>query len=108
MVFKSPSWVPSLPCPIPDDIPVGEFVLSGYQSPRSETPGASPLICGITGKQYSLKTLSEQVDLVARSLSNELGWKPNEGESWDKVLGIYSFNSVSPAYLLHATKSWFR
>ncbi|KAE8547637.1 hypothetical protein EYB25_009430 [Talaromyces marneffei] len=94
MVFKSPSWVPSLPCPIPDDIPVGEFVLSGYQSPRAETSGASPLICGITGKQYTLNALREQVDLVAQSLSNELGWKPNEGESWDKVLAIYSFNSV--------------
>ncbi|EED13572.1 AMP dependent ligase/synthetase, putative [Talaromyces stipitatus ATCC 10500] len=94
MVFKSPSWVPSLPCPIPDDLPVGDFVLSGYQSLRSEKSRESSLICGITGKQYSIQTISGQVDLVARSLSNELGWKPNEGESWDKVLAIYSFNSV--------------
>lgn len=94
MVFKSPSWVPSLPCAIPDTSTVGDFVLSGDHSNRPKDSKTSPLICAISGKEYSLEEVGNQVDLVARSLSKELGWLPNKGEPSDKVLGILSFNSV--------------
>ncbi len=36
----------------------------------------------------------DRVDYLARALSNEFGWHPNEGTEWDKVIGIFALNTV--------------
>ncbi|KAL6232847.1 hypothetical protein BDW75DRAFT_242605 [Aspergillus navahoensis] len=40
------------------------------------------------------KTIAERVDALARSLGRELAWSPNTGSPWDKVIGIFSFNTL--------------
>lgn len=58
----------------------------GYSNP--------PFTDGLTGKEYSWFEVKERVDHLARALTNELGMKPNEGTEWDKVVGIFSMNTI--------------
>jgi hypothetical protein len=99
MVFSSPSWVPRIPCEIPDSIPVGQFALEGNTSLPPQCGGRPPFVCAITGKSYSTKVLVDRVEFLSRSLAQELGWSPNEGEPEDKVVGIYSWNTVGDTRL---------
>ncbi|KAL4915860.1 hypothetical protein BDW62DRAFT_203312 [Aspergillus aurantiobrunneus] len=94
MVHSSPSWVPQIPCEIPDTTTVGQFALDGNASLPPQCGGKPPFVDGITGKSYSSKTLSERVEWLSRSLARELGWSPNEGAPEDKVVAIYSWNTL--------------
>ncbi|KAL4782887.1 hypothetical protein BJX76DRAFT_368806 [Aspergillus varians] len=94
MVFSSPSWVPQIPCEIPDSITVGQFALDGNAKLPPQCGGKPPFVDAITGKSYSTNTLLERVESLSRSLAQELGWSPNEGSPEDKVVGIYSWNTL--------------
>ncbi|KAL4869853.1 hypothetical protein BDV12DRAFT_208180 [Aspergillus spectabilis] len=94
MIFSSPSWVPDIPCEIPDSITVGQFALQGNASLPPQSGGKHPFVDAITGKSYSSKTLVERVEVLSRSLAQEFGWSPNEGAPEDKVVGIYSWNTL--------------
>ena len=93
MPFYAPEWIPELPTP-PDSITVERFILDenfdrhplGYSKP--------PFTCGLTGKSYSALEVKERVDLLARGLSNELGFLPNKGTEWDKVICLFAVNTV--------------
>ena len=58
----------------------------GYANP--------PFTCGLTGKTYSAFEVKERVDHLSRALSAQLGMKPNEGTEWDKVVGVFSLNTI--------------
>jgi ribosome assembly protein SQT1 len=62
-----------------------------------------PFTCGLTGRSYSALDLADRVEFLARSLAKEFGWQPNRGSEWDKIIGIYSFNTVSDAWLLSSS-----
>lgn len=106
MPFYAPDWVPKLPFDIPDSISVDRFILDenferhplGYSRP--------PFTCGLTGKQYSALEVKERVDFLARGLSKELGFLPNKGSEWDKVIGLFSINTVSPSTYELETMVW--
>ncbi|KJY01421.1 phenylacetyl-CoA ligase like protein [Zymoseptoria brevis] len=93
MPFTAPSWVPPLPT-IPDSISIGRFMFDeqygryplGYSKP--------PFTCALTGRQFSALEMKERVDHLSRALCKEFGFKPNEGSEWDKVIGIFSLNSI--------------
>jgi acyl-CoA synthetase (AMP-forming)/AMP-acid ligase II len=53
-----------------------------------------PFTCGISGKTFTNQQQQERVDLLARGISHELGWEPNQGREWDKVMGVFSFNTI--------------
>ena len=95
MVFKSPVWVPQAPLEIPDSLPVGEFALVGRPELAAEDASKPMVTCGLSDKSYTRADIKQRVDLLARSLSRELGWKPNTGSPEDKVVAILSFNTVS-------------
>lgn len=94
MPFHPPSWVPQLPSDPPDSISIEKFMFDenydryplGYSNP--------PFTCGLTGKSYSALDVKERIDWLARALSKELGFQPNEGTEWDKVIGVFSVNTV--------------
>jgi hypothetical protein len=58
----------------------------------------NPFTCGLTGKTYSSLEVKERVDYLARGLAKELGFRPNEGSDWDKVIAVFSVNTVSAAH----------
>lgn len=55
----------------------------------------NPYTCGLSGRTYSALEAKERTGFLARALSKELGFEVNKGSEWDKVIGIYAFNTVS-------------
>ncbi|KAI0413270.1 hypothetical protein F5X98DRAFT_352530 [Xylaria grammica] len=101
MVFTPPAWVPQLPFDPPDSIPLHEFIGNERYGRQPFGRSQNPFTCGLTGKTYTHAEMRERQELLARSLSKRLGWRPNEDTPWDKVIGLYSLNSID--YLM---SSW--
>jgi ribosome assembly protein SQT1 len=95
MVFTPPSWVPKLPFDIPDTIPLNDFMFDEQYGRYSLSKSRAPFICGISGKAPSAIEVKAQIEHLAKGLSKELGWLPNEGTEFDKVAGMFSVNTVS-------------
>lgn len=70
----------------------------GRQSFKSSR---NPFTCGISGKSYTVSQQAQRVELLARTLSKELGWQPNTGTEWEKVMGIFSLNTVRQSSQMH-------
>jgi hypothetical protein len=103
MVFSSPAWVPPIPGEVPDSVPLSTFALSGSGDDVVSQDASRPLLVdGLSGKTFSRETLRQRVESLARALAQRLGWSPNEGSPWDKVVAIYSLNSVGAA--VHAVQ----
>ncbi|CCD42431.1 similar to AMP dependent CoA ligase [Botrytis cinerea T4] len=104
MVFTPPSWVSNDPLNIPDDIPISQFMLNEKHGRKPFKSSRNPFTCGITGKTYTVSEQAQRVEHLARALSKELGLQPNAGTEWDKVMGIFSLNSIdfmTLAYAVH-------
>ena len=63
----------------------------------------APYTCGLSGEEYSATEVRDRVDKLARGLSKELGFKPNQGTEWDKVIGIFGVNAVGFCQSLSCT-----
>jgi hypothetical protein len=68
---------------------------------KSETCGRRPIAksrnlftCGLTGKTYTVAESHQRTDLIARALSKVMGWEPNTDLPWDKVVAVFSVNTV--------------
>ncbi|CVL12176.1 hypothetical protein FPRO06_03449 [Fusarium proliferatum] len=94
MVFTSPSWVPDLPIDPPDSIPIAEFMKNEAYGRQPIAKSRHPFTCGITGRSYSSPELFERSESFAKALAKRLQWQPNEGTPWDKVLAIFSLNTI--------------
>ncbi|GFF58215.1 4-coumarate--CoA ligase-like 2 [Aspergillus udagawae] len=93
MVFRPPSWVPPITVAIPDSVPVGEFALN--QTGRTaSSEEETAFVDGISGTSYAIKTVRQRVEHLARGLGQRLGWSPDSGSPWDKVVAIYSLNTI--------------
>jgi hypothetical protein len=95
MPFKPPPWVPKLQIEIPDTVPISDFMFEERYGRYPLATARPPFICGLSGKGPSAPHVKEQIDFLARGLSKELGWQPNEGTEWDKVSAVFSLNTVS-------------
>lgn len=103
MLFQPPSWVPQLPFDPPDSISIAEFMLEEHYG-RNPLGYSRPMFtCGLSGKQYSALEVKERVDYLARGLAKELGWQANKGSEWDKVIGVFSVNTLDTIPLAWAT-----
>ena len=94
MVFSSPAWVPDIPWEIPDSIPLGQVALAGLNGVSEKSATDVLLVDGVSGKSYSRADLNQRVEWLAGGLAKELGWSTNDGSPWDKVVAIYSLNTV--------------
>jgi hypothetical protein len=94
MVFKAPSAAGTLP-PIPDNVPISEFMLTEGHGRYPMTKARHPFTCGVTGKTYSTFEVKERVEYLKRALAKELNWEANRGTEWDKALAVFSLNTVS-------------
>lgn len=94
MVFSAPAWVPGLSFDPPDNIPISEFMLNEKYGRHPLAQSRQPFTCGITGVGYSALQVRDRVEHLARALTKEFGWDPNLGSEWDKVVGIFSLNTV--------------
>ncbi|RFU79722.1 amp-dependent ligase [Trichoderma arundinaceum] len=94
MVFTAPKWVGELPYDVPTNTLVGDFVFTKAWPRLSDAVPNGKLVCAISGNSITLQEIRERVDLLARSLSHRLNWKPEEGAPWQKVIGVFSLNAV--------------
>ena len=53
-----------------------------------------PFTCALTGRSYDAFEMKQQVEYLARALTKELGFQPDEGTEWDKVVGCFSLNTI--------------
>ncbi|KAL2818174.1 hypothetical protein BDW59DRAFT_175248 [Aspergillus cavernicola] len=102
MVFSAPSIAGTLP-PIPDDIPISEFMLREDHGRYPMAKARHPFTCGLTGKTYSTLEVKDRVEYLSRALARELNWGPNRGNEWDKTLVVFSLNTIDTLPLAWAT-----
>ncbi|GAB7343323.1 hypothetical protein MBLNU457_1372t1 [Dothideomycetes sp. NU457] len=103
MPFYPPSWVPKMAIDPPDSISLEEFMLNPKYGRHAFEKSQDPFTCGLSGKSYSALEMKDRVDQLARGLSKELGFKPNEGTAFDKVIGVFSVNTIDTITLAWAT-----
>ena len=94
MVLTPPAWVPKLPFDPPNSIPICDFMLKEEYGRHPLEQSRPMFTCGLTGVGYSTSEVRDRVEHLARGISKELGWQPNEGTEWDKVIGVFSLNTV--------------
>lgn len=93
MVFTPPSWVPELP-EVPDSIPISEFVLNEQYGRAPISESKDSYTCGLSGRTIKPQEQKDRVEIIAKGLQKELGWKVNEGTEYDKVIGVFALNTV--------------
>jgi hypothetical protein len=62
---------------------------------RPISKSRNPFTCGLTGKTYTVTEAFQRREFLARALSKIMGWAPNDGTPWEKVVGVFSVNHVS-------------
>ena len=72
-------------------------MMSNEHLPCSLERAKNPFTCGISGRTYTAVQQKERVDILKRSLAKDLGFEVNKGTEWDKVVGVYAFNTVRSA-----------
>lgn len=96
MHFESPAYVPRLAFDPPDTVPIHEFLFGDNDQygryPKSRSK--APFTCGVTGRSHGAVEVAERIDYLARALAGELDLEVNEGPEMDKVIAIYSINTV--------------
>ncbi|KAK7984315.1 Alpha/beta hydrolase fold-1 [Apiospora arundinis] len=94
MVFTSPSYVPELSIDPPDSISIDEFILTEKYNHASSSTTKPAFTCGLTGESRSIQQIRQRVTHLSRAISKRLGFAPNEGTEWDKVVALFSYNTV--------------
>ncbi|KAJ3525176.1 hypothetical protein NM208_g11752 [Fusarium decemcellulare] len=94
MVFTPPPSTPKLPFDPPDSVSIPEFVFTENYARKPFAKSRNPYTCGISGKTYTTAEVIEREDLLARALAKRLGYDAGEGTEWDRVVGVYSLNTI--------------
>lgn len=93
MVFYPPKTVPWQPH-VPDDVPICDFIFDEKYRQVPLAEAKDPFTCGLSGRSYSALEVKDRVDYLSRALAKEFGWHPRKGTEWDKVIGVFSVNTV--------------
>ncbi|KAK2879973.1 hypothetical protein FQN49_000699 [Arthroderma sp. PD_2] len=91
MVFSAPTGAPSIS--VPDSIPICEFILDERHGRERFAESKIPFLQG-SGDGYTAIEVRGRVEHLARAISDNLGWRPNQGSEWDKVVGVFSLNTA--------------
>ncbi len=78
----------------PDSIPISDFMLDEKWGRHPMDHSRPPFTCGLSGAGYTMLETKGRVEGLARGISVELGWEPNQGTEWDKVICVFSANTV--------------
>lgn len=94
MLFEPPAFLPRLQ-PIPDNIPICDFVFDERYGRRPIAQSLDAYTCGLSGRSVTARVQKDNVDFLARSLVEGMGWDVNSGSEFDKVIGVFAMNTVS-------------
>ncbi|KAK2790043.1 hypothetical protein FQN53_000698 [Emmonsiellopsis sp. PD_33] len=95
MVFRAPSWAPKVSAEaIPDSIPLCDFLLDEKHGRAPYDSSKAPFVWGTSGTGYTAVETRQRVESLARGLSQELGWYPNRGSEWEKIVAVFAPNHI--------------
>ncbi|KAK2813974.1 hypothetical protein FQN50_000378 [Emmonsiellopsis sp. PD_5] len=95
MVFGAPSWAPKVPPDaIPDSIPLCDFLLDEKHGRAPYDSSKAPFIWGTSAAGYTAVETRQRVEGLARGLSQQLGWYPNGGSEWEKIVAVFAPNHI--------------
>ncbi|WZH48780.1 Putative phenylacetyl ligase [Fusarium acuminatum] len=101
MVFHPPPAA-KLPFDPPDSVAIPDFVYSEDYARKPFSRSRNPYTCGISGKTYSNDEVLKRQHLLARALGKRLGYNAAEGTEWDRVVALYSVNTIDYITMTHA------
>ncbi|KAL6857911.1 hypothetical protein ACO1O0_005357 [Amphichorda felina] len=101
MVFLPPSWVPRLP-EVPDSISLEEFMSNDKHRQQPLAKSRNPYTCGLSGKTYTAHEVVRRTDHLARAIGKRLAFDLNEGTEWDRVICLFSLNTIDYIPFTHA------
>ncbi|KAI5464273.1 hypothetical protein BGZ63DRAFT_412004 [Mariannaea sp. PMI_226] len=102
MVFTPPAWVPKLPFNPPDSITIADFVNNESYARYPIARARNPFTCGLSGKTYTTQEVIQREEYMARAIAKRLGYSLNEGTEWDRVVGLFSPNTIDYIPFTHA------
>lgn len=79
---------------IPDSTSIFDFLLQEKYGRHKLSQSHRPFVCGISGRGYNVHEVSQRTTLIAKGLLKSLEWEVNSGTQWEKVVGVFAFNSV--------------
>ncbi|KAM0333567.1 hypothetical protein ACHAQA_002232 [Verticillium albo-atrum] len=98
---SSPSPPPDCPVPFadlapdpPDSISIDEFLNTEKYGRYPAAKARNPYTCGLTGKTFTIPQIRQRVDYLSRAIAKKLDFAPNEGTEWDKVVALFSLNTI--------------
>ncbi|KAK3685285.1 hypothetical protein B0T22DRAFT_529329 [Podospora appendiculata] len=106
MIITTPPYIPQLPFEPPTNVPIHEFLFGKDEHKHGRYPvnaSKPPFTCGLSGTSYSASEVSERIQCLARALAVQLRWQVNEGSEMDKVVGIFSLNTIDTLTVSWAT-----
>lgn len=119
MLFEPPAWVPQLPFgeltnpPLargrtwnptksksdpPDSIPIADFIRDERYGRYPIAASRNPFTCGLTGKTFSTTDAHTRTENLAKAIAKHTGLSPQDGNPWDKVICVFSVNTVSRSW----------
>ncbi|KAJ3461133.1 hypothetical protein MRS44_012000 [Fusarium solani] len=102
MVFTSPAWVPKLPFSPPDSIAIAEFLNNDKYGRNPISRSRNPYTCGLSGKTFTTHEVLQREEYLSRAIAQRLGYVGLEGTEWDRVVCLFSLNTVDYIPLAHA------
>ncbi|KAH6868988.1 hypothetical protein B0T10DRAFT_611671 [Thelonectria olida] len=102
MVFTPPAWVSRLPFDPPDSITIAEFVSNELYGRYPIAQARNPFTCGVSGKTRTTQEVLQREEYMARAMAKRLGYSLNKGSEWDRVVGLFSLNTIDYIPFTHA------
>ncbi|KFY04305.1 hypothetical protein O988_00880 [Pseudogymnoascus sp. VKM F-3808] len=93
MVFTAPASSPAM-LDIPDTVSLPDFILDNKYRSVSHEQAKNPFTCGLSGKTYTSLEWKDRIGSLARAVQQELGFQVNKGTEWEKVVGVYTLNTI--------------
>ncbi|KAF4496960.1 4-coumarate-- ligase-like 7 [Fusarium agapanthi] len=87
---------------VPDSISVADFINTEKAGRKSFDRSKRPYTCGVTGTSWTAEEVARRVDFLARGLAKNVGFDPNDGTAWDRVVAIYALNTIDYIPVTHA------
>jgi hypothetical protein len=84
----------------PETVSVAEFMLNDEHLSVPLKNAKNPFTCGLSGRTYTALEAKERVRYLSRGIAKELGFEVNKGTEWEKMVAIYSLNTVSHKCIL--------
>lgn len=79
---------------VPDSITLEEFLREERYGRHPLARSRNPYTCGLTGRTHTASEVVQRTDLLSRALAKRLRFDPDDGTEWERVVGLFSLNTI--------------